>query len=671
MTIQEKFSKGTKLTAQEIAKRARLALRTSTVNVGITAEAPIIVGKIVDDLIPKEILDPGPMTVRFDTKTIVAPHDDDEWELFQRKGASGTPVLVGGGIFGAVTGRPELLNIPVPTIALVDDDLTKISTTYQYQFIFYKGSDGNPDALQWVTAEIDRTAPEQDKPSGTKFKPDAVVFQNLPPRGTIDDVWLRDNTQLSLTVNTGCEFYRPDDVIDVYIDTNYGTGTPVHSQALTSPTVNIPRDKLPEIDSLYFIWYVLRDVVRNESDPALSGSFNVRRLPPPSLIPCVIPKGISPDVIDLEDLETPVFVNVPYTLNGQGNDRITPTVANGTLPVSLGSQTLGTTPRTLQFQISTSRLLALWGSATAEVSIIANYQFTRGLEPLLRSTDTFSALDFTYRGPENPIFPGRENPNMTKVTVVGPSNTPNHITADDRGEDANINTPMITTPVFWTPIGDETAKLWFNGKEIHSVLLTAGTVTDLTFTIDPSEIDAAGPGTAIAYWTIEETGGRNVIKSPDTEVIIDNVRVTLPQPTVQLFNGYVSCRYLTRPNFELPVEVTIDPTYMPTNTVVTVKSVGTEDAQGLKEISGTEFSKNYTITGAETSGVFVEHIQPYLTKLKPIQPPRSSGLANGYIKIWYEVTISGMPTQSLSFLNEVSLLNDSGNYCEGTPTNEG
>ncbi|QAY93549.1 hypothetical protein [Pseudomonas sp. ACM7] len=85
MTIQEKFSKGTKLTAQEIAKRARLALRTSTVNVGITAEAPIIVGKIVDDLIPKAILDPGPMTVRFDTKTIVAPHDDDEWELYQRK----------------------------------------------------------------------------------------------------------------------------------------------------------------------------------------------------------------------------------------------------------------------------------------------------------------------------------------------------------------------------------------------------------------------------------------------------------------------------------------------------------------------------------------------------------------------------------------------------------
>jgi hypothetical protein len=433
--------------------------------------------------------------------------------------------------------------------------------------------------------------------------------------------------------------------------------------------VNIPRDQLPKLDSLYFIWYVLRDVVGNESDPALSGSFNVRRLPPPSLIDCVIPKGISPDVIDLEDLETPVFVNVPYTTNGQENDRIIPTVTNGTLPISLGSQPLGTAPRTLQFPISTSRLLALWGSATAAVPIVASYQFSRGLEPLRPSTNTDSALDFSYRGPVNPVFPGRENPNMTKVTVVGPSNTPNHIIADDRGEDADISTPMITAPITWTPTGDETARLWFNGVAVDSQLLPAGPATPLTFTIDAAVIDAAGPGTKIAYWTIEETGGRNVIKSPDTEVIIDNVRVSLPPPTVRLFNGYVSCRYLAFPNFELPVTVTIDPTYMPTGTVVTLKSVGTEDAQGLVHIAGTEFSKDYPIAGTETGGFFVENIQPYLTKLKPIQPPRSSGLPNGYIKIWYEVTIFGVPTPSVSFLNEVSLLNDSGNYCEGSPTN--
>ena len=133
MTIQEKIGKGKKLTSQEIAKRARLALRTSAVNVGLTATAPIIVGKIVDDLIPKAILDTGEMTVRFDTSTVDVPHDGDEWELFERKGTSGGGQSIASDQFGPVAGRPQLLDIPVDTteLVLVDDDLTKSSTTYQ------------------------------------------------------------------------------------------------------------------------------------------------------------------------------------------------------------------------------------------------------------------------------------------------------------------------------------------------------------------------------------------------------------------------------------------------------------------------------------------------------------------------------------------------------------
>ena len=258
---------------------------------------------------------------------------------------------------------------------------------------------------------------------------------------------------------------------------------------------------------------------------------------------------------------------------------------------------------------------------------------------------------------------------MTVVTVIGDSGTLNHITADDRGKEVTISTPMITAPVTWTPIGDETARLWFNGTEVHSESLAAGTVPVLTFQMPATVIDAAGPGKKIAHWTVEETGGRNVMRSRPTEVTIDPVRVVLPAPSVRLFNGFVSCRYLTVPDFELPVTVTIDPLHMPTNTVVTLKSVGTTDAAGLDEIPGTEFSDTYTINGSEVGGVFVKNIQPYLTKLKPIQPPKSSGLPNGYIKIWYQVTIAGMPTNSLEFLNEVSLLNASSNYCEGTPTN--
>lgn len=667
MTVQNKIDDGKELTLKEIAKRSRLALRTRTSRVRTvkSIDPPMIVGQIVDYLIPRTVLEPGPMIVRFQTNKITDPQDGDEYELYQQ----GINAPIANGNLGPVAGRPPEVDISVVTTALVDDDLTKGSTTYKYQLVVYKGTDGNPDYSPWFTAEIDRYAPEQDKSTGTKFKPEAAVFTNLPARGTIDDQWLEDNSSLDLTVNIGYEFYRPDDTVTIYADTNYGSGVAIHTQELTTNTVSIPKDKLPELDGLYYLWYVLRDVVGRDSDPALASSFNVARRPPPGLIDCEIPKGISPDVIDLEDLTSPVYVEVPYTTNGQETDRIIQSISNGTMTVPLGSELLGTPPRTLQFQVSTSRLVALWGASTAELPITAQYNFSRGVEPLKPSAVTNSALDFTYRGPVNPVFPELENPNMTKVQVVGDSGTVNHITANDRGKPVTISTPMVEASNTWVPLGDETAKLWYNGKEVYSLALTAGTVETLTFVMPATEIDNAGVGKKIAYWTIEETGGRNVMKSFDTEVQVDAARVDLPAPAVQLFNGFVSCRYLTRPDFELPVTVTIDPIHMPIDTVVTLKSVGTSDAAGLNPIVGTEFSDTYMINGTEVGGIFVRNIQPYLTKLKPIQPPHSSGLPNGYIKIWYEVNIEGAPNPSLEFLNEVSLLNASFNYCEGTPTN--
>lgn len=665
MTAQEKISSGKKLTPQDIAKRSRLALRTNYVNVGVRSAAPDVIGELVDNLIPKAILDPGPLIIRFDTRTITTPHDLDAYQLLIRKGLSGSPIPIADDDIGPVAGRPDFLDIPVPTAQLVDDDTSKGSTTWQWYFRFVKGADGNPENHGWFNIEIDRRAPEEDVP-GRKFRPEAVSFVNLSPPYKIDDVWLGSHTSLDLTINIAYLYYRPDDNIDIYIGTNIGVGTPVYSKPLTSGSVSIPVADLPKLDGTYFIWYVLRDVCGNISDISITSTVNVERVPPPALRSCVIPKGISPDVIDLEDLKGAVYLEVPYTTNGNENDRIIPTVAvPGGNSIPLGSQTLGTdTTRTLQFLISTSRLLFLWGNATTEVDLIANYKFGRGVEPLVDSADTPSGIDFSYRGPTNPGFPGTENPDMVKVLVVGDSATPNHILSSDRGKDATISTPMVSAGNAWVPLGDETARLWYDGKEVFSVLLTAGAVTPLSATIDAADIDAAGPGKKIAYWTIEETGGRNVIKSFDTEVTVDPVQVNLPAPTVRLHNGFVSCISLKPFTWELPVTVPIDTTHMPTGTIVTIESVGTEDSAGLKPISGTEFTTTYRISGSETGGVFRVDIQPYLTKIKPIQPPNGSGLPNGYIKIWYSVVISGVRNPSADFLNIVSLLNDSFKYCE-------
>ncbi|TWC17617.1 MULTISPECIES: hypothetical protein [unclassified Pseudomonas] len=674
MTSKSINVNGEVLTLRQIADRSRAALRSSTSDSGILLDPPIIVGQIVDDLIPKTILDSGTMTLRFKSSDIPDPDDADIWRLVLHKG--GVETELDEQPFGLVATRPATLDIPVPTAGLVDDDTTKASTTYEFELVVIWGPNGNWDPLEFVPAEIDRFAPEHEK-TGLRLKPEAAVLVNLPAGAVIDDDWLDNNTALELTINTGYEFHREDDRVEVYVGPNYGSGTPIHTQLLTSPgEVSIPKAALPQMDGQHYVWYVLFDVVGNESEPALPRPLIVRRRPRPQLIDCFIPKGQLPDVIDLEDLESDVFLEVPYTTNGQETDRIIPKIsnANGNTVIPLTGQLLGeeTPNKTLKFLVAINRLIALWGNSTAELPITAEYDFSRGTEALVPSNPTPSALDFTYRGPINPIFPGLENPNMTKVKVVavGGSGTENHITADDRGKPADISTPMIEAPTTWVPIGDEIAKLWFNGVEVHSEQLAAGTVPLLTFEMLASVIDNAGTGKKIAYWTIEEDGGRNRMRSLPTEVQVDAVRINLPPPRVRLYGSgnFVSCASLIRNTWELPVTVDIDPTHMPANTVVTLKSVGTTDAAGLIPIDGTDYTGTYTITGSETGAIFVKNIEPYLSKIKPIQPPHSSGLPNGFIKIWYEVTIGGVLTPSAEFLNEVSLLNTSYNYCEGTPT---
>lgn len=669
---------GEVLTPREIAERSRAALRTSTVDSGILLDPPEIVGQIVDNLIPKTVLDSGKMIVRFQTSDIPVPHDDDTYELFQRK-ADTTPVLVEEGDFDPVAGRPPTKEIEVPTAGLSDDDLTKGSTTYEYMFVVYKGADDNADYSTWFPAEIDRYAPEHDKRSNNRFRPEAASFDNLAAGQIIDDEWLADNSALDLKVSTSYDWYRSDDNITVYAGAGLGNGTVIHAQALSSSgEVSIPTAEIPQLDGQYYIWYVLQDIVGNLSEESLPSGFVVRRRPRPALQDAVIPKGVLPDVIDLADLESPVFVEVPYTVNGQPSDLILPKVSNenGNTWFALTGQELGdSTPnKRLQFVVSTPRLLVLWGSSTVELPIVAEYDFSRGVESLVPSNPTASALDFSYRGPINPIFPGLENPNMEKVTVVGDSGTLNHITAEDRGKPATISTPMVDAASTWVPVGDEVARLWFDGTEVYSEELTAGPVSALTFEMPDSVI--VGIGVKKAHWTIEEKDGRNVMRSLPTDVQVDAVRVEMPPPIVATYGtgSLVSCRSLRRPqinplyNYELPVTVEIGAAYMPIGTVVTVKSHGTKDAAGLEIVPNTEYTGTYTILGNEPGNTFEILIEPYLTKIKPIQPTHDSGMPNGYIKVWYEVTIEGVHTRSLEFFNEVSLLNTSYHYCEGTPT---
>ncbi|WP_434589032.1 hypothetical protein J3Q09_14785 [Pseudomonas sp. R4-83] len=669
MNMKSTISSGQSQSPVALGRRSRFELRSSSVNVGARLADPEFVGLLAGRLLPKTIIDSGTAQVRFLTSTIVSPEDNDEYELYQRKGAGGTETKVANGDLGTVAGRPAEVLIPVPTAVLLDDDTSKASTTWQFQLIVYKGSNGNPDESQWITLEIDRNPPEVEKSTGTKFQPERATFLNLPGK-IVNDDWLANNEFLQISVNRSYDFYNQSDTINIYSGATYGTGVLLHTQNLTADTVEVPSTALPKVDAREYLWYTLTDLTGNLSELALANDYQISRTPAPKLHDCIFPQGISPDQIDLNDVQNTVHLNVTRPDNAQNTDRIAATVTNGTVEVPLGNRPLGTAT-TLQFPITTSRLLALWADAAAAVPITGSYKFYRGTEPEVPSANTTSAINLLAPGPDNPGFPDIKNPNMVELTVVGESTTANHITASDRLADITLSTPMIKTGDTWVPVAGDVARFWINGAEVADFTLTVGNTDPLSKTMTPAEFDAVigAPGIKQAYWTIEnDTISSAVVESLNTSVQVDLAKVDLDAPTVQLYNDLVSCRYLTRPDRELPVTVPIDTTHMPKDTVVTVYSQGYEDELMTKEVLGTDFSDTYTVLGTESPAEFVLNVKPYLTKLKPIQPPFSSGLPNGYIKIWYSILISGAPNPSEEFSNEVSLLNSSNNYCEGTPT---
>ncbi|MDP9708876.1 UNVERIFIED_ORG: hypothetical protein J2X80_000949 [Pseudomonas fluorescens] len=665
MNVKATTTGGQTLTSVELAKQSRFALRTASSNLGARLPDPPIVGLLARRLVPKTILDSGTLQVQFLTNTIQDPQDGDEWELWQRKGTTGTETMVDNDTLGNVAGRPAEVLIDIPTAALLDDDMVRSSTAWQFQLRQFKGTDGNEDKSNWLIAEVDRNPPEVDKVSGTKFQPERAIYQNLPSK-TIDEDWLANNLTLKLQVSRIYEFYSDDDTIDVYYGENYGTGgTLLLSQALIADIVDIPSSELPKVDGFNYLWYTLKDLTGNVSEPSIANDFTVSRIPPPTLHDCEFPQGISPDPIDLNDLQGTVYLNVRGPDNARNTDRISPTVSNGSLSIGLGTLPLNNA-NLLQFQISLSRLLALWNNATAPVPITGRYNFLRGIEPAVPSVDVNSVLNLLYPGPVNPGFPDIKNPKMVKVEVRGASDKLNHITSSDRLADVTISTPMKEVADPWVPVTGDVARLWINGAEVFDLDLTP-TTTLLTHTMTPAEFDAVigAPGKKYAYWTIENPAlSSAVMESSETEVQVDLATVDLPEPRVRLFNGFVSCRYLTRPDFELPVTVDIDTTLMPEGTIVTVYSQGYEDALGTKPVKDTDFKDTYTVTGSENPSEFVLNVKPYLTRLKPIQPPNGSGLPNGYIKVWYSILIAGHPNPSEEFFNEVSLLNGDFKYCD-------
>ncbi len=670
-------------TAQMVAKQSRLNYRSFNLPAPkANNPAPEIDGLIDGGRVPKVLMDTPALTVKL--MGVLDENDRDSAELVlydQRNGDDPEGgVVIGTEVFLPPLPRTYPIDFPLPTADLPDDDKGNDSTFYKLRFRIYGGGTGNPDNSDPLEVRADRFAPYQSKVDGVRSSGPKPTYRNVPG-DVIDDAWLKANTELQLTIDPSYPFYRTNDTVRVFVSDTYSDTappTPTYSTKMpASGLVNVPVANLGSpTTGKYYVYYNLTDSVGNISKVSFANALEVNLRPEPEMGIPTIPKAVLPDVLDLKEFDSLVYVFVEVKLHWLDTDDILLCVNSDSSPVKQLKVGSGTQ---LRFTLNYIHLKHLITDPYALVDTKLYYYLKRGIDTPRKSLEQPFTFDHTYRGPVNPNLPELENAEMVPVDVLGDSATLNHVTAADRGKPVTIKTTVQKPGGTWVSYGDEIARLWFDGKEVTNIPLMGGPVPLLTFDMASTVIDAAGPGKKIAQWSIEEGGGRNVMFSPKTEVTIDEVSVTFPQPTVPIYEvddgaggrkRVVNCRSVagSGTNRLLPVTVIIDPVHMPIGSTVMVHSVGTEDPAGLVEIPGTEFSEGYPINGGEVGGVFQVNIQPYLTKIKPIQPTRASGLPNGYIKIWYIVMVNGKPEKSIEFLNEVALLNPAGNYCEGTPT---
>lgn len=681
MTANEKLT--SKLTNQEIAENARDMSRFfSLPNTEDPHPAPDIEGKLADGLLPSKL---AKEDLAIKVSELKGYHKGDQAKVYLYKVGEDVPVYKGEYIDLPATQEEYPVDLPLPKGYLLDDAAFDPVTRYYVQLEIYDGNSGNELFTDKLHFSVDLYAPYQSKVDGSYVRPPRIDIIDGP--AVIDEAWLAKKLPLKLKIENEYSFYSVTDRYSVAIsNTEPGENPPltdlVFSDVLAADgRVDIPLEKFADKvakDGAIFISVLITDRAGNESKVSLPVSISVKLKAKPVLHDLDMPIVGRNGVLDLKTLQFKVYIYIKHPDNALDTDKVR-VYLNGTIPVA--EKIVGAEPNPMRFLLSYLELKQLTGHRDQPIPTTLSYQLIRGIEPPIKSND----YDFTFDGSipliPHPDYPSLTNPKMINVGLKGKSGTLNHIRGEDRGESVTISTPM-SDPLF-TIMANETITLEYGGKAVYTLGLTSKE-TELTYDIPAAEIDSAGTGVKDAWWTIKIDGSANVLKSEITKVTVDAETVKFLEPSAETFRivdsdsgeerFVINCTSIknsmpagTPPDQlyqRLAVTVPINPRWMPEKSVITVHSVGTKDREGHEVIPGTEFSKNHTVTSDEVdAGQFVEWIQPYLDKLKPIQPSQGSGQLNGALKVWYTVLVEGKSTPSDEFLREVRLLS-SGVYCE-------
>ncbi|WP_192551800.1 hypothetical protein [Pseudomonas sp. IzPS59] len=649
---------------------------------GGVLDLTITVDTLPGGFIKKAMMDSGNVILEL-TRTD-DEHDDDEVGFFIReKGDLNWIDFPNDAVLGPVSGRPASpIPLALPANMFMEKATSPGPTVWELLVRYYKEGGGNVDdgLLELIS---DQLAPVDTKNPPRKIRPTpAPSFDNGPadPQKTVDSTWVNSNQNVEGTVNVGYFGRRLDDNLRVWLVSGSQRVEVFNGTVDATGKFSFPSTELRVFPNGRVNWiYEWTDWIGNQGQESVSAPLLTLKLPlAPSINKAPLVPKTDPNyttTLYWEDFLSTTTPPVPIAL--------TATVENSTIQdaepgdeiylvltkandvtVFFETATQPWANANLTYNIDFKDVYPLFADPDSPVDIeIYSVIVRAGLTPDAESPIATFTFDSRVAGviPTNP--PDLENPNLQLPVVTGASGVANIVAATDRDKPGTFTvTNALADPDI---LPEHEVKCYLGNATIPFATFSPfGPVSSFSVPIPASEMAKLKPPSDTARYTIEITGlGKNVNKSLPQTVVVNQIPIVLPPPTVNVrkpaTRDYIECFAMISPtsNYVMGLNIPKDPLLQP-GTLITAYFEAYSDPAGQQLIAGTADSQPYTIKAAnvpDVAGVGTP------ANFKAAQPKRG---VIAYGKYWY--TAAGGTRSSTPIIKPLDTINSSFQYCDLT-----
>ncbi|MFP0198763.1 hypothetical protein ACKJSM_26830 [Pseudomonas sp. PHC1] len=584
---------------------------------------------------------------------------------------------------GPIADRPPKYVVQIPTDNLVEDNPPATPTEWWVRYRV-RPPFGNPWNSTPTPFIVDRRAPYQAVPGGSKSRPPVPVLPTLSPGGVIDEDFIeRNKTGMVVTFPVNYQNRIAADKILFYISERYTAvnnepplfdGTFSDTAGVGSITIAI--EKVMQLSPrAVYAYYILDDGAAKAGESgnrsALSFAVGLKVIfkPLPVIDKPVVPLANTDKLIDLKDCGVGVTIQLKRVENVLDDDDV---------KLAWNGKDLGTEPfgpddphvRVVPYSVIEESYYEGGADTDGNVPVTVDATLLRGAGTVSTSflDDIFENI--YYPGPINPTDPVPPNAQLSAAHITSTA-VPDILEPVDYNKDQTVTITLPNDPDKPVKTGQQIFGE-YAGVRFGPEFLKDGD-TSITMNLPWKTIDDGGFGAnKPLQWFWSDIGGVNENPSPITQVTNNAIIVDLVKPVVEREyedEDIILCDDLKESDFRLKVHIPGNPTHLKVGRKVTLHAQGYRDPEMTQQSPETTFkSAPHTIADPEGANGFDMIIEPYDPVIRniPVPPPSPviPGDYLGYWKIWYSLEINSTDYNSAEFTSKISLVNPRGEYCE-------